>query len=209
MTVSAIATGFTNAFAHRERIGDEAAFGLALLIVVFVERFYFVLRHGLTTCYQAGRQRFYALLCYRAIQATMVLNAAILCAHIVGFGIPWWLNWWNHYSIVCHFALALLGVQAVRDSDAVIENHMLELKAATAAQDIVTAQKTAAIGSPLVLIAAKTRGFFDACGLAVRLLFRSGSFAKEHLAEIDAITPKTVMQPSRKPGFLNQGDALD
>jgi hypothetical protein len=208
VTLSAVATGFTNAFAHRERIGDYAAFGLAVLIVVFVERFYFVLRHGLTTCYQAGKQRFFALLCYRIIQATMVLNAAILCAFIVGFGVPWWLEWWNHWSIIAHFALGLLGVQAVRDSDAVVENRMLELKAATAAQDVLTTQRTAAIGSPLVLLAARVRGFFDACNLAVRLLFRRGGLAQELLGEIDALQPKTI-QPTRRPGFVSETDSLD
>jgi len=120
VTVSAIATGFTNGFAHRDRIGDEASFGLAVLIVAFVERFYFVLRHGLTTVYQAGKQRLYALLCYRGIQLTMILNAMILCAYIVGFPVPVWLETWNHWSIAFHFGLALIGVQAVRDSDAVV-----------------------------------------------------------------------------------------
>jgi len=77
---------------------------------------------------------------------------------------------------------------------------MLELKAATVAQDSVTAQKAAAIGSPLVLFAVKTRGFFDAGSLAVRLLFRSGSFSKDYLADIDAIATTTI-QPLhlRKP----------
>lgn len=96
VTVSAIATGFTNGFAHRDKIGDEASFILAVLIVLFVERFYFVLRHGLTSVYQAGKQRFYALLCYRAIQITMILNGAILTAYIVGLAIPAWLELWNH-----------------------------------------------------------------------------------------------------------------
>jgi hypothetical protein len=213
VTLSAIATGFTNAFAHRERIGDYAAFGLAVLIVVFVERFYFVLRHGLTTCYQAGKQRFYALICYRVIQVTMVLNAAILCAYIVGFGVPWWLEWWNHWSIIAHFALGLLGVQAVRDADAVVENRMLELKAETAAADVITTQKTAAIGSPLVLIAARFRGFFDACNLALRLLFRRGHLAQELLAEIDSLQP-TAIQSRNRVGFATgqdrpQGGVLD
>ncbi len=48
------------------------------MIVAFVERFYFVLRHGLTSVYQAGKQRSYALLCYRAIQITMILHGAIV-----------------------------------------------------------------------------------------------------------------------------------
>jgi hypothetical protein len=174
--------------------------------VAFVERFYFVLRHGLTTTYQAGKQRFYALLCYRAIQITMILNGAILTAYIVGLAVPAWLELWNHWSIAFHFGLALIGVQAVRDSDAVVENQMLELKAATAAQDIITAQRTSAVGNPIVLIFARVRGFFDAVGLALRLLFRRGSFAKEYLSQIDAIAPAAIAQStSRRPGFVNQG----
>jgi hypothetical protein len=205
VTVSAIATGFTNGFAHRDKIGDEASFGLAILIVAFVERFYFVLRHGLTTTYQAGKQRFYALLCYRAIQITMIFNAAILTAWIVGLAVPAWLELWNHWSIAFHFGLALIGVQAVRDSDSVVENKMLELKAATAAQDIITAQRTAAVGNPIVLIFARIRGFFDAVGLALRLLFRRGSFAREYLSQIDAIAPPaSTSSTQRRPGFVNQ-----
>lgn len=218
VTVSAIATGFVNAFAHRERIGDYAAFGLALLIVAFVERFYFVLRHGLTTTYQAGKQRFYALLCYRAIQITMILNAAILCAWVVGFTVPPWLDWWNHWSIAVHFALALAGVQAVRDSDAVIENRMLELKAATARQDIITLRKAAAIGSPLALVAAKLRGLFDALALSFRLLFSGGGFSKKYIeqinqvaaeqfAYIDALSPasgQTALPAQHQPRFVSQ-----
>jgi hypothetical protein len=223
VTVSAISTGFTNAYAHRERIGDYAAFGLALLIVVFVERFYFVLRHGLTTTYKAGKQRFYAMVCYRAIQISMILNATILSAWIVGFGVPPWLDWWNHWSIVVHFSLALIGVQAVRDSDSVIENRMLELKAATARQDLVTARKAAAIGSPLALIAAKTRGFFDAIALSFRLLFSRSGFSKKYMQEINQVAAEQythidalpsaqttqVLPTQRRPGFVNQGDTLD
>jgi hypothetical protein len=102
---------------------------------------------------------------------------------------------WNRWSIAIHFALALVGVQAVLDSDSVIENRMLELKAETAAQDIVTAQKTAAIGSALVLLSARVRGFFDACGLAAKILFRQGSFTKEHIGAIDALSPATAITP--------------
>jgi hypothetical protein len=38
------------------------------------------------------------------------------------------------------------------------ENRMLELKAEPARHDLITARKTTAIGSPLVLIFAKLRG---------------------------------------------------
>jgi hypothetical protein len=205
VVVSGAATGFVNAFAHRERIGDFWAFCLAVLIVLFVERFYFVLRNGLTTTYQAGKQRLYALLCYRGIQVTMILNATILTAWIVGVDVPDWLQLWNHWSIAFHFTLALIGVQAVRDSDSVIENRMLELKAATARQDIITARKAAAIGSPLALVAAKLRGLFDAVALSFRLLFSGGGFSKNFMAQINQIAREqyghldAISQPTRTP----------
>ena len=79
------------------------------------------------------------------------------------------------------------------------------MKAATAAQDIITAQRTSAIGNPLVLITAWVRSFFDAVGLALRLLFRRGNFAKEYLSQIDAITPTATAQSvQRRPGFISQ-----
>lgn len=133
---------------------------LAILIAGFVEKFFFTLRHGLTTTYKAGKQRFYAQLCYRLIIATMVLNVALLCAWIVGFTPLPFLMLWNHWPIAVHFGLALLGVTAVRDADAVIENRMLELKAATARQDIVAIRKAAAVGNVMVLLCAKARGLF-------------------------------------------------
>ena len=78
--ISACATGFVNAFAHRERLGWVGASLLAILIMGFVEKFYFALRHGLTTIYKSRKQRFVASLCCRVIQITMILNAGILCA---------------------------------------------------------------------------------------------------------------------------------
>lgn len=187
VTVSAAATGFVNSLAHVERIGWPLAILLALAVTGFVEKFYFTLRHGLVTTYKAGKQRFIASACYRIIQATMVLNAAVLCAWIVGITLPPALAFWNHWSIAIHFALALIGVSAVRDSDAVIENRMLELKAATARQDIVTIRKAAAIGNPLVLFSAKVRGLFDAVGLAFRLLWNRSTFARDYIGQIDQI----------------------
>jgi hypothetical protein len=106
---------------------------------------------------------------------------------IIRLSPPEWLLWYNHYSLAIHFAAALIGVSAVRDSDAVVENRMLELKAETARQDLITAQKSAAIGSPLVLIFAKVRGFFDSVSLAFRLLFRRTGFAKNYVEQIDQI----------------------
>jgi hypothetical protein len=120
ITISACATGFVNAFAHRERLGWVGASLLAILITGFVEKFYFALRHGLTTIYKSRKQRFVASLCYRVIQITMILNAGILCAWVAGSALPEPLRLWNQWSIAVHFSLALIGVSAVRDADAVV-----------------------------------------------------------------------------------------
>lgn len=170
VTVSAFATGYVNAFAHQKRLGWIGAGILALLIMGFVEKFYFTLRHGLTTTYKSGRQRLVATLCYRTIQATMILNAAVLCAWVAGVAMPDFLTLWNHWSIAVHFGLALFGVSAVRDADAVVEHRMRELKAEAAPQDILTIRKAAAAGNPLVFLAARLRGMLDGVALASKLL---------------------------------------
>jgi hypothetical protein len=170
VTVSAFATGYVNAFAHQKRLGWVGAGVLALLIMGFVEKFYFTLRHGLVTTYKSGRQRFVATLCYRTIQATMILNAAVLCAWVAGVAMPGFLTLWNHWSIAVHFGLALFGVSAVRDADAVVEHRMRELKAEAAPQDILTIRKAAAAGNPLVFLAARLRGMLDGVALASKLL---------------------------------------
>lgn len=170
VTLSAVATGYVNAFAHQKRLGWIGASILALLIMGFVEKFYFTLRHGLTTTYKSGRQRLIATLCYRTIQATMILNAAVLCAWVAGIAMPGFLTLWNHWSIVLHFGLALLGVSAVRDADSVVENRMRELKAEAAPLDILTIRKAAAAGNPLVFLAARLRGLLDGVALASKLL---------------------------------------
>jgi hypothetical protein len=170
VTVSALATGYVNAFAHQERLGRAGAGVLALLIMGFVEKFYFTLRHGLATTYKSGRQRLVATLCYRTIQATMILNAAVLCAWVAGAAMPGFLSFWYQWSIAVHFALALLGVSAVRDSDAVVENRMRELKAEAAPLDILSIRKAAASGNWLLLLAARLRGLLDGVALAKNLL---------------------------------------
>jgi hypothetical protein len=213
VSLSAIATGYTNAIIHENRLGFWGAHGLAILVAFFVERFYFVLRHGLTTTYQSGKQRFYAMLCYRIIQSTMILNCAILTMWIAELPVPPWLEFWNHWSLCVHLGLALLGVQ----------NRMLELKAECARQDLVTLRKASAIGSPLALAAAKLRGIFDAIALSFRLLFSKGGFSKKYLEQIDQVAREqygfldAINQPTqRRPGvgFGNQfpikpGSVLD
>jgi len=184
--VSAVATGCVNAFAHKNRIGWIGAGLLAVLIIGFVERFYFTLRHGLQTTYKSGTQRLAAKLSFRALQITMTLNAAALCVWITGETMPPLLEGWNRYSIVIHFLLALLGVTAVRDLDAVATHKRLELKVETARQDLVTLRKAAMLGNPLVLVAAKLRGFLDGVRLARELLAdRSGRSSSERPGQAD------------------------
>lgn len=187
VTLSACATGIVNSLAHIERLGQPIAIALAIAVTGFVEGYYFVLRHGLTTVYKSGRQRMWASICYRAIQATMVLNAALLSCYVVGFEIPWQLEWWNHYSILAHFTIALIGVSLVRDSDSVVAHRMLVLKAETSREDLITARRAAAMGSPLVLMFAWIRGFLDSISIAVRLLFRSGGFPKSYVEQVETI----------------------
>ncbi len=188
ITVSAVATGCVNAFAHKDKIGWIGAGLLAVLIIGFVEKFYFTLRHGLATTYKSGTQRLLAKLSYRALQITMTLNAAVLCAWISGETTPPLLERWNRYSIVIHFLLALLGVTAVRDTDAVVTHRRLELKAETARQDLVTLRKATMLGNPLVLFAAKLRGFLDGVILARELLGdRSGRPSSERPSQADEI----------------------
>src|SRR5262245_7513285 len=170
ITISAGATGFVNAFAHRERLGWVGASLLAILITGFVEKFYFALRHGLTTIYKTRKQRFVAWLSYRAIQLSMALNAAILCAWVVGSTLPEPLRIYNKWTIALHFTLALVGVSAVRDADAVVEDRIRKLKAEAIDEDIVTIRRAAINDNPLVLAAAKVRGFLDGWSLALQLI---------------------------------------
>jgi hypothetical protein len=67
---------------------------------------------------------------------------------------------WSRYSIALHFALALLGVSAVLDNDAVNENRIRELKAEAAGEDIVTIRRAAVSDNPFLLLAAKARQSF-------------------------------------------------
>jgi hypothetical protein len=184
ITVSAAATGFVNAFAHTERLGWIGATLLAALITGFVEKFYFTLRHGLVTIYRSRKQRFAAKLCYRAIQITMILNATILCGWVTGITLPEFFQSWNKLSIAIHFGLALIGVSAVRDHDAVTESRIRELKADAAREDIVTIRRAAACDSPFLLFAAKLRGGLDGINLAFELLRDKSGISANNVNQI-------------------------
>jgi hypothetical protein len=100
----------------------------------------------------------------------MILNAGILCAWVVGAALPESLRLYNQWSIAIHFSLALIGVSAVRDSDAVVEDRIRKLKAEAVQEDILTTRRAAINDNPLVLAAARLRGFLDGVSLAVNLL---------------------------------------
>jgi hypothetical protein len=187
ITASAGATGCVNAFAHKDRIGWVGAGALAILITGFVEVFYFTLRHGLSTTYKSGMQRLSATMCYRTIQITMSLNAAVLCAWVTGLAMPPILASWNRWSIALHFILALFGVAAVRDSNPVVAHKILELKAETAKQDLITLRKAAMLGNPLVLFAAKLRGLIDGARLARELLGGKVDLPADYVGQTDEV----------------------
>jgi len=217
VSLSAAATGYVNAFAHVEELGLALSIVLAVLVTGFVEAFFFTLRHGLTTTYKSGAQRLYAQFWYRVLMATMVLNVVLLGLRLFKAGPPAWLLFYNHYSIAIHFCAALIGVAMVRDSDAVVRNRILELRAETGRQDLITARKSAAIGSSLALAAAKIRGFFDAASLSLRILFNRSGFAREYMQQINQVardqyghldavssSPPASGQARHRPGFVNE-----
>jgi hypothetical protein len=173
-----------NAFAHRERLGWVGATLLALLITGFVEKFYFTLRHGLVTIYRSRKQRFFATVICFVIQATMILNATILCAWVVDITLPGYLQTWNRYSIALHFALSLLGVSAVIDHDAVAESRIRDLKAEAAREDIVAIRRAAVSDNTFLLLAAKLRGWLDGVGLAFKLLRDNHEFSASDIKPI-------------------------
>jgi hypothetical protein len=170
ITLSAVASGYVNAFAHRDRLGWVGASVLALLIMGFVERFYFTLRHGLLTVYKSRKQRFAAKFSYRSIQLTLILNAMIFCAWVTGIALPGFLTRFNAWALSIHFALALIGVSAVRDYDSVAENRVRELRAESVEQDLLAIRRAAAGDNPFLSLAAKVRGWLDGMNLAYALL---------------------------------------
>ena len=95
---------------------------------------------------------------------------------------------WNRWSIALHFTLALLGVAAVRDSNPVVAHKILELKAETAKQDLITLRKAAMLGNPLALFAAKLRGLLDGAKLARELLGGKVDIPADYTTRIDEIT---------------------
>jgi hypothetical protein len=69
-----------------------------------------------------------------------------------------------------HFALALIGVAAVRDYDSKAEARIREMKVDASEYDLLTIRRAAASNHPLLLIAARLRGWLDGISLAFQML---------------------------------------
>jgi hypothetical protein len=67
----------------------------------------------------------------------------------------------------------------------VVAHKILELKAETAKQDLITLRKAAMLGNPLVLFAAKLRGLLDGASLARELLGGKVDLAAGYVGQTD------------------------
>jgi hypothetical protein len=186
-TLAAISTAYANGFSHTARIGITGAVVLALLTFAIVEFSTFTLEDGLRETFKGGTQRLLANLTYWAIRATMIANGALLSCFIAGVTPPAQLRFWSHWSFAFHLGVGLVLIPLIRNSDPVTAHRMLTLKAETAHADLVTTRKSAAIGNPVVLAAARVRGFFDALALAWSLLWQRSGFAAKYAAEVNRL----------------------
>src|SRR6266508_6696869 len=103
---------------------------------------------------------------------------------VVGAALPEFLQIYNQWTIAVHFSLALIGVSAVRDADAVVEDRIRKLKAEAVQEDILTTRRAAINDNPLVLAAARLRGFLDGVSLAVNLLRDKPDFCAKDVGHI-------------------------
>jgi len=203
-TLSAIATAYVNAMAHKEVIGISASIGLALLIFCVVEGTLLISNHGLLNVYTNNRQRMWATTAYWIIKLAMWLNIAILCCRLGKYPLPDWLDIWNRWSIAVHAAIGLLLIDLIRNNDSVKQHRMAELRTQTAERDALTARMLNSYGSGLIWASA-LRGKLDSLGGACRILFSRSEFpvmirdavqnlVKEHLQNLFKGNKKNLLQ---------------
>jgi hypothetical protein len=113
-------------------------------------------------------------------------------------------------SIALHFALALLGVSAVIDHDAVAESRIRELKAEAAREDIVTIRRAAVSDNPFLLLAAKLRGWLDGINLAFKLLRDKPEFSASDAKQITGGPGNQYLPGGQEESFQgsNRADIL-
>ena len=176
-TLSAIATAWVNAMEHKDVIGREAAMGLAVLIFCIAEGTLLISNHGLLNVYTNNRQRFWATVAYWGIKCAMWLNIAILCCYLGQIPLPYWLAFWNKWSIALHAAIGLILIDLIRNNDSVKQHKMAELRAATAEQDALTARLLKSYSAGIIWASA-LRGVLDGVASAWKILWLKGEFPK-------------------------------
>lgn len=203
-TLSAIATAYVNAMAHKEVIGILASIGLAILIFCVVEGTLLISNHGLLSCYTNNRQRMWASVAYWIIKCAMWLNIAILCCKLGKYPLPLWLDMWNRWSIAVHAAIGLILIDLIRNNDSVKQHRMSELRSQTAERDVLTARMLNSYGSGLIW-ASSLRGKLDGIFGALKILRDKSEFpekirdavqnlVKEHLQNTFRSGPRNVLQ---------------
>ena len=83
----------------------------------------------------------------------------------------------------------------MRDADAVVEDRIRKLKAEAVQEDILTTRRAAINDNPLVLAAARMRGFLDGMSLAANLLRDKPNICVKDVGQI-----LDAPQPLRLPG---------
>lgn len=177
-TLSAIATAYVNAMEHEDVIGRKLAIGLAVLIFCIVEGTLLISNHGLLNVYTNNRQRLWATVAYWLIKVAMWLNIAILCCYLGQIPLPYWLAFWNKWSVALHAAIGLILIDLIRNNDSVKQYKMAELRAATAEQDALTARLLKSYSSGIIWASA-LRGVFDGLVGAWKILRISSGFPKQ------------------------------
>jgi hypothetical protein len=188
ITLSAASTAIANGLSHKDNIGDWA-WGLGIATFLIVEGSLYTLEQGLRETFKGGTQRTLAALGKLIIKATMIANAAYLCCLIAGLGVPAALLFWNRWSFAVHFAIGLILIPWIRDSDPVIAARMLQLRAETAREDQIVSRLASALASPFALGGARLRGAWDGFKLGMRLLFnRQGFSTKNYVANLNSLS---------------------
>jgi hypothetical protein len=177
--ISGASTAYANGYSHAPVIGHLWAIVLGVLTLAIVEGALFTLEAGLRSTFKGGTQRTLAWVGKWTIKLTMIGNAAYLCCVIGGVLPPPWLHSWNRWSFAVHFAIGLILVPMIRDSDPVVLHRMLELRSETAQEDQIIARMAAALASPFTMFAARMRGFLDGLTLGFRLLRNKEGFSPD------------------------------
>jgi hypothetical protein len=174
-TLSAVATAYVNGMGHEPVIGFWPAVGLAILIFCIAEGTLLISNHGLLNVYTHNRQRFWATVAYWGIKIAMWLNIAILCCYVGQIPLPYWLAFWNKWSIALHAGIGLILIDLIRNNDSVKQNKMAELRAATAEQDALTARLLKSYSTGIIW-ASSLRGVLDGLWGAWKILWIKSLF---------------------------------